>query len=66
VDVEVQAGAVGAELGRESICQVIRICAGETTLGHGMIWVLIIVLIGEIFQGPHGKGQKTQPSFTKD
>jgi hypothetical protein len=54
----------GAYLRREPIRQMISICAGETTLGHVMMWVLIIALIGVVFHGPHGKGQNTQSSFT--
>jgi hypothetical protein len=46
----------GAELGREPICQMISVCARETTLGRGMVWVLIIALIGVVFHGPHGRG----------
>jgi hypothetical protein len=56
VDVEIRAVAVGAELGREPIRQMISVCAGETTLGHGMMQVLIVVLIGVVFHGPHDRG----------
>jgi hypothetical protein len=45
---------------------MIIIYAGETTLGHGMIWVLIIVLVGVVFHGPHDRGLGTQPSFTRE
>jgi hypothetical protein len=38
---------------------------GETTLGHVTMWVLLIVLIGVVFRGPHGRGLSTQPSFTR-
>jgi hypothetical protein len=65
VNVEVQAVAVGAELGKELICQMISVCAGETTLGHVIMWILIIVLIGVVFHGPHGRRLSTQLSFTK-
>jgi hypothetical protein len=40
---------------------MISICAGETTLGHVMMWVVIIALIGVVFCGL----QNTQPSFTR-
>jgi hypothetical protein len=65
VDVEVQAVAVGTYLGTEPMHQIINICAWETTLGHVMMWVLIIVLTGVVFPGPHGRGLNTQPSFTR-
>jgi hypothetical protein len=41
------------------------ICAGETTLGHVMIRVIIFALIGVMFHGPHGTGLNTQPSFQR-
>jgi hypothetical protein len=47
--------SVGAELEREPVRQMISVCAGETTLGHGVMWVLI-VLIEVVFRGPHGRG----------
>jgi hypothetical protein len=56
---------VGASLGKEPIHQIIRICAGETTFGHVMMWVLIIVLIGVVFHGPHDRGLSMQPSVTR-
>jgi hypothetical protein len=55
----VQAVAVGAKLGREPIHQMIRICAGETTLGHVMMCVLLIALMELCFMG-YMKKDKTQ------
>jgi hypothetical protein len=60
-DVKVYTTAVGAYLEKEPIHQIISICAGETTLGHVMMWVLIIALTGVVFHGPHGKGINIQP-----
>jgi hypothetical protein len=40
-------------------------CTGETSLGHVMMWVLIIVLTGVVFHGPHGRELSTKLSFTK-
>jgi hypothetical protein len=42
----------------------ISICAGEATLGHVMMSILIIAFIGVVIHGLHGKGQNTQPSLT--
>jgi hypothetical protein len=39
-------------------------CQGDNSCPV-MMWVLIIVLIGVVFHGPHGRGLNTQPSFTK-
>jgi hypothetical protein len=62
-------GGIGCGYGgltwEETIHQMISICAGETTLGHVMMWVLIIVLIGVVSHGPHDRGLSTQPYFTK-
>jgi hypothetical protein len=35
---------------------MISVCARETTLGHVMMWVLIIILTGVVFHGPHDGG----------
>jgi hypothetical protein len=43
---------------------MISVCAGETILGHVMMWVPTIALIGIVFHGRHGIRQNTQPSFT--
>jgi hypothetical protein len=58
--------AVGAYLEKEPIHQMISVCAGETTLGRVMMWVLIIALIGVLFHGPHGRVLNMQPSFKGD
>jgi hypothetical protein len=63
--VEVYATAVGTYLEKEPIHQIISICAGETSPGRVMMWVLIIALTGVVFHGPHGKGINIQPSFTR-
>jgi hypothetical protein len=60
-DVKVYTTAVGAYLEKEPIHQIISICAGETSPGRVMMWVLIIALIGVVFHGPHGKGINIQP-----
>jgi hypothetical protein len=36
-----------------------NICAGETTLGHVIMRVIIFALIGVVFHGPHGTGLHT-------
>jgi hypothetical protein len=54
-----------AYLEKEPKCQIINICTGETTLDHVMMFVIIIILIGVVFRGPHNKGQNMQPSFTR-
>jgi hypothetical protein len=53
--------AVGTYLEKEPIHQMISVCAGETSLGRVMMWVLIIALTGVVFHGPHGKGINIQP-----
>jgi hypothetical protein len=56
---EVQALAVGAWVGKEPIHQMKNICARETTPGHVIMRVIIFVLIGVVFHGPHGSGLHT-------
>jgi hypothetical protein len=38
---------------------MIRICAGETTLGHVKMWVLNIVLIGVVFHATWQRAKHT-------
>jgi hypothetical protein len=45
---------------------MVSVCAGETTLGHLMMWAPIIVLIGVVFHGLHGKRQNMQPPLQED
>jgi hypothetical protein len=61
VDIEVQAVAVGPSLGKSLYVE----CARETTLGHVITWVLIIVLVGVVFHGPHDRDLTMKPSFTR-
>jgi hypothetical protein len=51
--------AVEAWVGKRPIHQMKNICAGETTLGHMMMRVIIFALIGVVFHGPHGTGLHT-------
>jgi hypothetical protein len=53
---EVQAVAVEAWVGKGPIHQIKNICAGETTLSHVIMRVIIFSLIGVVFHGPHGMG----------
>jgi hypothetical protein len=57
--VEVQAVAVGAWVGKGPIHQMKSICAGETTLGHVIMRVIIFAIIEVVFHGPHGTGLHT-------
>jgi hypothetical protein len=65
-----ECGGIGCGCGGQAwkiaVSQMISVCAGKTTLGQVMMWVLIIALIRVIFHGPHGKGQNTQHSFQED
>jgi hypothetical protein len=63
--VKVQPVALGAWVGKGPKHQMKSICAGETTLGHVMMRVIIFVLFGVAFHGPHGTGLNTQPSFKR-
>jgi hypothetical protein len=58
--------AVGAQLGKEPVHQMVSMCARETTLGHVMMWVFIIALIKVVFHVPHGRGLNMQPSLTRE
>jgi hypothetical protein len=63
-------GGTGCGCGRlaweRSLHDMVSVCAGETTLGHGMMWVLIIVLIGVALHGPHGRELSTQPPSQRE
>jgi hypothetical protein len=51
--------AVGAWVGKGPIHQMKNVCAGETTLGHVIMRVIIFALTGVVFRGPHGMGLHT-------